>query len=181
MLVILKYVLAQSIRWVVTLICCSACIDMEIHRIRQCCVLSICIYYYWLALLELEIVNVLISLPCDSFSTKNSEVTTCCSVFRFWLIQNCVCINLFTCSFLQKETWRHSLILSFQTLGVVYGRLSTAPLYVFGTIQTTDFKSNETAYEYFSFIFWTLTVVSLLKYAFIVLRADDNGEGNDLW
>jgi len=44
----------------------------------------------------------------------------------------------------------------------------------------TDFKSNETAYEYFSFIFWTLTVVSLLKYAFIVLRADDNGEGNDL-
>jgi K+ transporter len=63
----------------------------------------------------------------------------------------------------------------------VYGRLSTAPLYVFGTIQTTDFKSNETAYEYFSFIFWTLTFVSLLKYAFIVLRADDNGEGNDLW
>ncbi|KAL3570724.1 hypothetical protein D5086_027973 [Populus alba] len=78
---------------------------------------------------------------------------------------------------LKKETWRNSLILSFQTLGVVYGRLSTAPLYVFGTIQTTDFKSNETAYEYFSFIFWTLTVVSLLKYAFIVLRADDNGEG----
>jgi KUP system potassium uptake protein/transcriptional repressor NF-X1 len=62
----------------------------------------------------------------------------------------------------------------------VYGRLSTAPLYVFGTIQTKDFKSNEIAYEYFSFIFWTLTVVSLLKYAFIVLRADDNGEGNAL-
>uniref|UniRef100_A0A3N7FT87 Potassium transporter n=1 Tax=Populus trichocarpa TaxID=3694 RepID=A0A3N7FT87_POPTR len=76
-----------------------------------------------------------------------------------------------------KETWRHALVLSFQTLGVVYGRLSTAPLYVFGTIQTKDFKSNEIAYEYFSFIFWTLTVVSLLKYAFIVLRADDNGEG----
>ncbi|KAG6753812.1 hypothetical protein POTOM_041811 [Populus tomentosa] len=78
-----------------------------------------------------------------------------------------------------KETWRHALVLSFQTLGVVYGRLSTAPLYVFGTIQTKDFKSNEIAYEYFSFIFWTLTVVSLLKYAFIVLRADDNGEGSE--
>ncbi|KAJ6373771.1 hypothetical protein OIU78_029454 [Salix suchowensis] len=78
---------------------------------------------------------------------------------------------------LKKETWRHSLILSFQTLGVVYGRFSTAPLYVFGTIQTTNFKSNETAYEYFSFLFWTLTIVSLLKYTFIVLRADDNGEG----
>ncbi|KAF9667495.1 hypothetical protein SADUNF_Sadunf15G0028900 [Salix dunnii] len=78
---------------------------------------------------------------------------------------------------LKKETWRHSLILSFQTLGVVYGRFSTAPLYVFGTIHTTNFKSNETAYEYFSFLFWTLTIVSLLKYTFIVLRADDNGEG----
>ncbi|KAL3574950.1 hypothetical protein D5086_023051 [Populus alba] len=76
-----------------------------------------------------------------------------------------------------QETWRHTLVLSFQTLGVVCGRLSTAPLYVFGTIQTKDFKSNEIAYEYFSFILWTLTVVSLLKYAFIVLRADDNGEG----
>ncbi|KAJ6976981.1 potassium transporter 6 isoform X2 [Populus alba x Populus x berolinensis] len=76
-----------------------------------------------------------------------------------------------------KETWSHALVLSFQTLGVVCGRLSTAPLYVFGTIQTKDFKSNEIAYEYFSFILWTLTVVSLLKYAFIVLRADDNGEG----
>lgn len=40
-----------------------------------------------------------------------------------------------------------------------------------------DFKSKEIAYEYFSFIFWTLSIISLLKYAFIVLRADDNGEG----
>ncbi|XP_055960704.1 NF-X1-type zinc finger protein NFXL1 [Mercurialis annua] len=76
-----------------------------------------------------------------------------------------------------KETWRHTLILSFQSLGVVYGRISTAPLYVFGTIPTDYFVSDETAYEYFSFIFWTMTIISLLKYAFIVLRANDNGEG----
>lgn len=69
-------------------------------------------------------------------------------------------------------------MLSFQSLGVVYGRLSTAPLYVFGTIPTEDFQS-DSAFEYFSFIFWTLTAISLLKYAFLVLRADDNGEGND--
>lgn len=78
---------------------------------------------------------------------------------------------------MQKQTWKHVAILSFQSLGVVYGRISTAPLYVFGTVQTEDFVSDQTAHELFSFIFWTLTIISLLKYAFIVLRADDDGEG----
>ncbi|KAL5748711.1 hypothetical protein ACOSQ2_026008 [Xanthoceras sorbifolium] len=86
----------------------------------------------------------------------------------------------------KKETWRNTLLLSFQSIGVVYGRMSTAPLYVFGTIPTKgehealrskDFQSEETVYELFSFIFWTLTIISLLKYVLIVLRADDEGEG----
>ncbi|GLT55876.1 hypothetical protein SLA2020_289610 [Shorea laevis] len=76
-----------------------------------------------------------------------------------------------------KETWKHTMLLSLQSIGVIYGRLSTAPLYVFGSIPVEDLKPDESAYEYFSFIFWTLTIVSLLKYAFLVLRADDDGEG----
>ncbi|WCJ42129.1 Potassium transporter family protein [Euphorbia peplus] len=76
-----------------------------------------------------------------------------------------------------QDTWRHTLILSWQSLGVVYGRLSTAPLYVFGSIPVEDFQSEKVVYEYCSFIFWTLTIISLFKYVFIVLRADDNGEG----
>ncbi|KAK8599609.1 hypothetical protein V6N13_077524 [Hibiscus sabdariffa] len=76
-----------------------------------------------------------------------------------------------------KETWMHTVLLSFQSLGVVYGRLSTAPLYVFSSIPREEFKSDESAYEYLSFIFWTLTIISLVKYAIIVLRADDDGEG----
>ncbi|XP_044477228.1 potassium transporter 25-like [Mangifera indica] len=84
---------------------------------------------------------------------------------------------------LKKDSWRYTLLLSFQSIGIVYGRLSTAPLYVFETLSTIGdhpshaFKSEETVYELFSFIFWTLTIVSLLKYAFIVLKADDDGEG----
>ncbi|KAG8379495.1 hypothetical protein BUALT_Bualt07G0094400 [Buddleja alternifolia] len=77
----------------------------------------------------------------------------------------------------KKETWRHTLLLSFQSLGVIYGRLSTAPLYVFESIEPGDIKSPNEIHELFSFIFWTLTIVPLLKYAFIVLRADDDGEG----
>ncbi|CAH9147152.1 unnamed protein product [Cuscuta epithymum] len=76
-----------------------------------------------------------------------------------------------------KETWRRTMILSFQSLGVVYGRLATAPLYAFGSIDPNDIKSKEDIYELFSFAFWTLTIIPLLKYALLVLNADDEGEG----
>jgi len=66
-------------------------------------------------------------------------------------------------------------------VGIVYGQLSTAPLYVFGTMRGIDLAADEeVVYELFSFIFWTLTIISLVKYASIVLKADDEGEGNFL-
>ncbi|KAK7358109.1 hypothetical protein VNO77_00030 [Canavalia gladiata] len=77
----------------------------------------------------------------------------------------------------KKKTWKQTILLSFQIVGVVYGQLSTAPLYVFGTMRTGDLVSAEVVYELFCFIFWTLTIISLLKYASIVLKADDEGEG----
>ncbi|RDX60449.1 Potassium transporter 8, partial [Mucuna pruriens] len=76
-----------------------------------------------------------------------------------------------------KKTWRQTTLLSFQIVGIVYGQLSTAPLYVFGTMRAEDLVSEEVVYELFSFIFWTLTIISLVKYASIVLKADDEGEG----
>ena len=79
----------------------------------------------------------------------------------------------------QSATWKHTLLFSFQSLGVLFGQLSSAPLYVFGTIPSKDFESEETPYGLFSFIFWTMTIISLLKYALIVLRADDDGEGTN--
>ncbi|XP_073002204.1 potassium transporter 8-like isoform X2 [Typha latifolia] len=80
----------------------------------------------------------------------------------------------------QRESWRMVLTLAYQSLGVVYGDLSTSPLYVYkntfaGDIQHSE--TNEEIYGVLSFVFWTLTLVPLLKYVFIVLRADDNGEG----
>ena len=81
---------------------------------------------------------------------------------------------------IQSETWTHTLLFSFQSLGILYGQLSAAPIYVFGTVRRQEFVSDETAYGLFSFIFWTMTIISLLKYALLVLRADDDGEGNCL-
>lgn len=81
---------------------------------------------------------------------------------------------------MQKESWRTVLILAYQSLGVVYGDLSTSPLYVYKSTFDEDIEhseTNEEIYGVLSFVFWTLTLVPLLKYVFIVLRADDNGEG----
>ncbi|KAF7801932.1 potassium transporter 4 [Senna tora] len=72
-----------------------------------------------------------------------------------------------------------NIILAYQSLGVVYGDLSTSPLYVY----TSTFDNNllmhldeETVFGAFSVIFWTFTFIPLLKYVFILLSADDNGE-----
>ncbi|KAM7278373.1 hypothetical protein ACFE04_005507 [Oxalis oulophora] len=85
--------------------------------------------------------------------------------------------SAFTSAQIKKVTWKHTLLLSFQSLGIVYGRLSTAPLYVFGSIKAHNLKTSDAVYEYFSFILWTLTITTLIKYTIIVLRADDEEEG----
>ncbi|KAK8716104.1 hypothetical protein V6N13_043423 [Hibiscus sabdariffa] len=80
----------------------------------------------------------------------------------------------------KKESWKTVLSLAYQSLGVVYGDLSTSPLYVYKSAFAEDIHHSDTNEEIFgvlSFVFWTLTLMPLLKYVFIVLRADDNGEG----
>ncbi|OAY46374.1 potassium transporter 2 [Manihot esculenta] len=80
----------------------------------------------------------------------------------------------------KKDSWKTLLVLAYQSLGVVYGDLSTSPLYVYKSTFAEDIQhseSNEEIFGVLSFVFWTLTLVPLFKYVFVVLRADDNGEG----
>ncbi|XP_058007887.1 potassium transporter 2 isoform X1 [Hevea brasiliensis] len=80
----------------------------------------------------------------------------------------------------KKDSLKTLLVLAYQSLGVVYGDLSTSPLYVYKSTFAEDIQhseSNEEIFGVLSFVFWTLTLVPLFKYVFIVLRADDNGEG----
>ncbi|KAK9108641.1 hypothetical protein Syun_024652 [Stephania yunnanensis] len=79
--------------------------------------------------------------------------------------------------------WRNlskTLILAYQSFGVVYGDLSTSPLYVYTSTFVGKLQRHhdeETIFGVFSLIFWTLTLIPLIKYVFILLSADDNGEG----
>ena len=71
------------------------------------------------------------------------------------------------------------LRLAYQSLGVVYGDLGTSPLYVFYNIFPNGVKDEEEVLGALSLIIYSLTLVPLLKYVFIVLRANDNGQGID--
>jgi len=63
-------------------------------------------------------------------------------------------------------------------LGVVYGDIGTSPLYAFK--QAADAGgtlSPDTVFGIVSLIFWALVLVVSLKYAILILRADNRGEG----
>lgn len=69
------------------------------------------------------------------------------------------------------------LRLAFQSLGVVYGDLGTSPLYVFNSTFPDGVRDREDLMGALSLIIYTLTLIPLLKYVFVVMRANDNGEG----
>ncbi|RZC52587.1 hypothetical protein C5167_021013 [Papaver somniferum] len=69
------------------------------------------------------------------------------------------------------------LRLAFQSLGVVYGDLGTSPLYVFYNTFPEGIKDPEDVVGALSLIIYSLTLIPLIKYVFIVLRANDNGQG----
>ncbi|KAG8043464.1 hypothetical protein GUJ93_ZPchr0458g22849 [Zizania palustris] len=69
------------------------------------------------------------------------------------------------------------LRLAFQSLGVVFGDLGTSPLYVFYNTFPHGVEDDEDVIGALSLIIYTLTLIPLLKYVFVVLRANDNGQG----
>jgi len=69
------------------------------------------------------------------------------------------------------------LQLAFQSLGVVFGDLGTSPLYVFSNIFPHEIEDTEQIIGALSLVIYSLTLIPLVKYVFIVLRANDNGQG----
>ncbi|KAH0969345.1 hypothetical protein GBA52_028800 [Prunus armeniaca] len=68
---------------------------------------------------------------------------------------------------IKKDSWKTLLTLAYQSLGVVYGDLSTSPLYVYKSTFAEDIhhsETNEEIYGVLSFVFWTLTLIPLVKY-----------------
>ena len=74
--------------------------------------------------------------------------------------------------------------LSLGAVGVVYGDIGTSPLYtlkeVFFSATHSIPLSEANVFGLLSLIFWVLTIVVAIKYAFVILRADNQGEGGTM-
>ncbi|XP_058200167.1 potassium transporter 5-like [Rhododendron vialii] len=77
----------------------------------------------------------------------------------------------------QAAGWSVVFQLAFQSIGVVYGDIGTSPLYVYSSTFTEGIKHNDDVLGVLSLIIYTITLIPLIKYVFIVLRANDNGDG----
>jgi KUP system potassium uptake protein len=63
------------------------------------------------------------------------------------------------------------------SLGIIYGDIGTSPLYVLSAIFSGRTISEELVLGSLSCVFWTLTLLTTIKYVTITLRADNKGEG----
>ncbi|KAK7276845.1 hypothetical protein RIF29_17991 [Crotalaria pallida] len=73
--------------------------------------------------------------------------------------------------------WKTILSLAFQSLGIVYGDIGTSPLYVFASTFTNGISNKDDILGVLSLIIYTIVLIPMLKYVFIVLWANDNGNG----
>ena len=66
-------------------------------------------------------------------------------------------------------------------LGVVYGDIGTSPLYAFKqSIEASGGANEQSVLAVLSMIIWALILVVTIKYVFIIMRANNRGEGGTI-
>ena len=63
------------------------------------------------------------------------------------------------------------------TLGIIYGDIGTSPLYVMKAIVGDKIITSDLIIGGVSCVFWTLTLITTIKYVILILKADNKGEG----
>lgn len=76
-------------------------------------------------------------------------------------------------SLTQKVTLASVLV----ALGIIYGDIGTSPLYALRAVMGNRKIEEILVYGGVSAIFWTLTLQTSIKYIWLTLKADNNGEG----
>jgi KUP system potassium uptake protein len=63
------------------------------------------------------------------------------------------------------------------SLGIIYGDIGTSPIYTFRFIIGKHPITEELIFGGLSCVFWTLTLITTVKYVYMALSADNKGEG----
>ncbi len=79
----------------------------------------------------------------------------------------------------KKKKFQFSMFLV--TIGIVYGDIGTSPLYVMKSIMAGNGGINHVDETFIigalSLVFWTVTLLTTVKYVLIAMKADNHGEG----
>jgi KUP system potassium uptake protein len=62
-------------------------------------------------------------------------------------------------------------------LGIIYGDIGTSPLYVMKALVGTSTIEKDLVLGGVSCVFWTITLLTTVKYVIMILKADNKGEG----
>lgn len=75
-------------------------------------------------------------------------------------------------------------LLTLAALGVVFGDIGTSPLYALQTVFSAEHNAvaptREDVFGVISMVFWAITIIVSYGYAFLMMRADNEGEGGIL-
>lgn len=63
------------------------------------------------------------------------------------------------------------------SLGIIYGDIGTSPIYTFRFIVGQHAITEDLIFGGLSCVFWTLTLITTIKYVYLALNADNRGEG----
>jgi KUP system potassium uptake protein len=77
----------------------------------------------------------------------------------------------------QQEGWARTLRLAFQCVGVLYGDIGTSPLYVYSSTFTGGIRDVDDLLGVLSLIIYSFLLFTIIKYVYIALRANDDGDG----
>jgi len=80
---------------------------------------------------------------------------------------------------MEANTHKHPLSVAgiLIALGIIYGDIGTSPIYTFRFIIGTNQITEELVLGGLSCVFWTLTLITTIKYVYLALNADNKGEG----
>ena len=76
-----------------------------------------------------------------------------------------------------QDGWARTLRLAFQCVGILYGDIGTSPLFVYSSTFRDGVGHPDDLLGALSLIIYSFLLFTVIKYVYIALRANDDGDG----
>ena len=76
-----------------------------------------------------------------------------------------------------QDSWGTTLRLAFQCVGILYGDIGTSPLFVYSSTFRDGVGHPDDLLGALSLIIYSFLLFTVIKYVYIALRANDDGDG----